>query len=88
MCWRAVDVERLIGEDHPGVGGDLGHWSGVLDLARFYDGIDSKRGTGRAAQRSIRRLLISLWVYAYSEGIGVGAGSGAGGASLIRRFSG
>jgi transposase len=67
MSWRAVDVERLIGEDHRA----RAIWTlvGGLDLKRFYDGIESSvEEGGRPAFDP--QLLISLWVYAYSEGIG------------------
>ena len=67
MSWRAVDVERLIGEDHRA----RAIWTlvGRLDLKRFYDGIESSvEEGGRPAFDP--QLLISLWVYAYSEGIG------------------
>jgi transposase len=67
MSWRAVDVERLIGEDHAA----RAIWAlvGGLDLRRFYEGIaSSAMEGGRPAFDP--RLLISLWVYAYSQGIG------------------
>src|SRR6266568_1341022 len=67
MSWRAVDVERLIGEDHPAraIWGLLGS----LDLRRFYEVIESSvEEGGRPAFDP--QLLISLWVYAYSQGIG------------------
>src|ERR1700682_3809420 len=67
MSWRAVDVERLIGEDHRA----RVIWTlvGRLDLKRFYEGIESSvEEGGRPAIDP--QLLISLWVYAYSEGIG------------------
>lgn len=67
MSWRAVDVERLIGEDHRA----RAIWTlvGRLDLKGFYDGIESSvEEGGRPAFDP--QLLISLWVYAYSEGIG------------------
>ncbi|HEY2546795.1 MAG TPA: hypothetical protein VGI46_12070 [Candidatus Acidoferrum sp.] len=37
MAWRAVDVERLIGEDHPGGWRALGAWqeSGAACFAVF-----------------------------------------------------
>lgn len=67
LCWRPVDVEQLIGGDHPA----RAIWEvvGRLDLSGYYDAIecDAERG-GRPATDP--RLLISLWVYAYSEGIG------------------
>jgi transposase len=67
MCWRPVDVERLIDEDHPA----RAIWGlvGRLDLRRFYEGIESSVVEGgRPAYDP--QLLISLWVYAYSLGIG------------------
>jgi transposase len=67
MSWRAIDVERLIGEDHRA----RAIWTlvGRLDLSRFYESIESSvEEGGRPAIDP--QLLISLWVYAYSEGIG------------------
>jgi transposase len=67
MSWRAVDVERLISEDHPA----RAIWAlvGGLDLAQFYERIaSSSTEGGRPAFDP--QLLISLWVYAYSQGIG------------------
>src|SRR5881296_2750923 len=67
MSWRAVDVERLIGEDHPA----RAIWAlvGRLDLRGFYQSIEnSTEEGGRPAFDP--QLLISLWVYAYSKGIG------------------
>ena len=67
MSWRAVDVERLIGEDHPA----RAIWAlvGRLDLSRFYEGIESSAEEGGRPAFD-PQLLISLWVYAYSVGIG------------------
>src|SRR6266478_10146081 len=67
MSWRAVDVEKLISEDHPA----RAIWTliGRLDLSPFYRAIESSvEEGGRPAFDP--RLLISLWVYAYSQGIG------------------
>jgi len=67
MSWRAVDVERMVGDDHPA----RAIWTlvGRLDLSRFYEGIEnSAEEGGRPAFDP--QLLISLWVYAYSQGIG------------------
>ena len=67
MSWRAVDVEKLIGEDHRA----RAIWTlvGRLDLSRFYENIESSvEEGGRPAIDP--QLLISLWVYAYSQGIG------------------
>src|SRR6266436_10307549 len=66
MSWRAVDVERLVGDDHPA----RAIWAlvGRFDLRRFYDCIESsEQEGGRPAIDP--QLLISLWVYAYSQGI-------------------
>jgi transposase len=67
MSWRAVDVEKLISEDHPA----RAIWTlvGRLDLSAFYRAIESSvEEGGRPAFDP--QLLISLWVYAYSQGIG------------------
>jgi transposase len=67
MCWRAVDVERLIEEEHPA----RAIWDliGRLDLSRYYARIQcSEDEGGRPAIEP--RLLISLWIYGYSLGIG------------------
>src|SRR5258707_1756027 len=67
MSWRAVDVERLIAEDHRA----RAIWMlvGRLDLGRFYESIESSAEEGGRPAID-PQLLISLWVYAYSEGIG------------------
>jgi transposase len=67
MSWRAVDVERLIGEDHRA----RAIWTliGRLDLSRFHETIESSAEEGGRPAID-PQLLISLWVYAYSEGIG------------------
>src|SRR3972149_4424747 len=73
MSWRAVDVERLIGEDHPA----RAIWAlvGRMDLRRFFQAIESSaEDGGRPAFDP--PLLISLWVYAYSQGIGSARGGG------------
>lgn len=67
MSWRAVDVERLIEEEH--LARAIWELIGRLDLSSFYAGIESSAiEGGRPAFDP--RLLISLWVYAYSQGIG------------------
>jgi transposase len=67
MSWRAVDVDRLVGDDHPA----RAIWAlvGRLDLSRFYEGIESSAEEGGRPAFD-PQLLISLWVYAYSQGIG------------------
>src|SRR5260370_4046920 len=67
MSWRAVDVERLIEEEH--LARAIWELIGRLDLSSFYAGIESSgEEGGRPAFDP--QLLISLWVYAYSQGIG------------------
>jgi transposase len=67
MSWRAVDVEKLVGEDHPA----RAIWTlvGRLDLSPFYRAIESSEEEGGRPAFD-PQLLISLWVYAYSQGIG------------------
>src|SRR3984893_19091238 len=67
MSWRAVDVERLVDEDHPA----RAIWAliGRRDLGQFYQGIASSAEEGGRPPLD-PQLLIILWVYAYSQGIG------------------
>jgi transposase len=67
MSWRAVDVEGLVGEDHPA----RAIWTLIerMDLSRFYQGIESSAEEGGRPAFD-PQLLISLWVYAYSQAIG------------------
>jgi transposase len=67
LSWRAIDAERLIGEDHPAraIWALVGH----LDLSPFYRAIESNAEEGGRPAFD-PQLLISLWVYAYSQGIG------------------
>ena len=67
MSWRAVDVDRLIDEDHPA----RAIWAlvGQLNLSAFYQAIESSAEEGGRPAFD-PQLLISLWVYAYSQGIG------------------
>lgn len=67
MSWRAVDVERLIDEEH--LARAIWELVGRLDLSSFYAGIESSAVEGgRPAYDP--QLLLSVWVYAYSQGIG------------------
>lgn len=69
LCWRVVDVERLIGEEHAARA--IWEFVGKLDLSGYSEEIRAVEGqAGRPAWEP--RLLISLWVYAYSEGVGSG----------------
>lgn len=66
MVWRAVDVEQLIGEEHPARA--IWELVGKLDLSSFHQAIGAVEGVaGRPALDP--QLLISLWIYAYSEGV-------------------
>jgi transposase len=66
MVMRAVEVERLIEEDHPARA--LWELVGRLDLSRYYAGIAAVEGrAGR--EHTDPQVLISLWLYAYSRGI-------------------
>lgn len=67
MSWRAVDVERLIEEEH--LARAIWELVGQLDLSSFYARIASSAVEGGRPAFD-PRLLISLWVYAYSQGIG------------------
>ena len=69
LCWRRVDVERLIGEEHPARA--VWEFVGQLDLSGYREEVRAVEGkAGRPGWDP--RLLISLWVYAYSEGVGSG----------------
>jgi transposase len=66
---RPVDVEKLVGEDHP----VRAIWElvGQLDLRSYYEEVQAVEGkAGRDAYDA--RLLISLWIYACSQGVGSG----------------
>jgi transposase len=66
MSWRAVDVERLIEEDH--LARAIWTLVGGLNLSAFYQAIESSAEEGGRPAFD-PQLLISLWVYAYSQGI-------------------
>jgi transposase len=69
LCWRRVDVERLIGEEHPARA--IWEFVGKLDLRRYSE--QARAVEGKAGRpRWEPRLVISLWVYAYSEGVNSG----------------
>lgn len=67
MSWRAVDVDRLVDEDH--LVRSIWTLIGRMDLGQFYEGIESSAEEGGRPAFD-PQLLISLWVYAYSQGIG------------------
>jgi transposase len=67
LCWRRVDIERLIGAEHPARA--VWEFIGQLDLSAYQEEVRAVEGkAGRPGWEP--RLLISLWVYAYSKGIG------------------
>jgi hypothetical protein len=65
--WRAVDIESLIGEDHPA----RLIWGYVepLDLSELDDQIKA-RGETAGHPAIAPRLLLALWLYATSVGVG------------------
>ena len=67
LCWRRVDIERLIGAEHPARA--VWEFIGRLDLSAYQEEVRAVEGkAGRPGWEP--RLLISLWVYAYSKGVG------------------
>ena len=69
LCWRRVDVERLIGEEHAARA--VWEFVGQLDLSGYQEEVRAVEGkAGRPGWEP--RLLISLWIYAYSEGVNSG----------------
>ena len=66
MVMRAIDVERLIDEDHSARA--IWELVGRLDLSLYYAEIAAVEGrAGR--EHTDPQVLISLWLYAYSRGI-------------------
>lgn len=66
LLFRTVDVEQLIGEDHPARA--IWEFVGQLDLTRYTEQVRSVAGSaGRPAFDP--QLLVSLWVYSYSRGV-------------------
>jgi transposase len=65
LCWRPIDIERLIGADHPAR--VIWEFLGQLDLSGYQEEVRAVEGkAGRP--RWEPRLLVSLWVYSYSRG--------------------
>jgi transposase len=64
---RAVDIDSLIGSDHP----VRSIWAYVerLDLRELEDAIKAREGTP-GHPTITPRLLVALWLYATSEGVG------------------
>ncbi len=67
LCWRQIDIERLIGADHPARA--VWEFIGRLDLSAYQQ--EARAVEGQAGRPGWEpRLLISLWVYGYSKGVG------------------
>ena len=67
LCWRPIDIERLIGAEHPARA--VWEFVGGLDLSRYQEQARAVEGkAGRPGWDP--RLLVSVWVYAYSKGVG------------------
>lgn len=66
MMLRAVEVEKLVAEDHEVRA--VWEFVGKMDLSGYYEEIGAVEGkAGRSAMDP--QLLISLWIYAYSKGV-------------------
>ncbi len=66
LVMKTVDVEELVGEDHPAR--SLWEFVGRQDLSRFYQPIRVVEG-GVGGSAWDPQMLICLWVYAYSDGV-------------------
>ena len=67
LQWRAVDLESVVGPEHP----VRAIWALVerLDLSGFMAGIDARaHRAGRPATDP--KILLSIWLYAQSQGVG------------------
>ena len=67
MVLRAVEVEKLVAEDHEVRG--IWEFVGQLDLSRYYEDIKAEEGEAGSSAFD-PRMLISCWLYAYSKGVG------------------
>ena len=66
LCWRMVNVERLIADDHAARA--IWEFVGKLNLSGYSAEIRAVEGmAGRPALNP--QLLVSLWVYSYSQGV-------------------
>jgi len=67
LCWRPIDIERLIGAEHPARA--VWEFIGRLELSLYQE--EARAVEGKAGRPGWEpRLLVSLWVYGYSQGIG------------------
>ena len=64
---KTVDVQHLIGPDHPA----RAIWDlvGKFNLDRFLSAIGSQMGE-KGRPTTDPKMPISVWLYAYSEGVG------------------
>jgi len=69
MVLRAVEVEKLVPEDHEVRA--IWEFVGQLDLSRYYEDIKAEEGEAGCSAFD-PQVLISVWLYAYSKGIGSG----------------
>jgi transposase len=69
MMLRAVEVEKLVAEDHEVRA--IWEFVGRLDLSRYYEDIKAKEGEAGCSAFD-PRVLISVLLYAYSKGTGSG----------------
>src|SRR5271163_4423617 len=67
IALRAVDIESLIGEDHPVR--LIWSYAEGIDLSELEDRIKA-RGDRPGHPATSPRLLLALWLYATSEGVG------------------
>jgi transposase len=66
LCFRPIDVEKLVGPGHRVRA--IWEFVGRLDLSGFYASVEAVEGeAGRPVWDP--QLLISLWVYAYGDGV-------------------
>ena len=67
LCWRPIDIERLIGAEHPARA--VWEFIGRLELSPYQE--EARAVEGKAGRPGWEpRLLVSVWVYGYSQGIG------------------
>jgi len=67
MMLRAVEVEKLVPEDHEIRG--IWEFVGRLNLRRYYEDIKAEEGEAGCSAFD-PQVLISVWIYAYSKGVG------------------
>ncbi len=69
MVLRAVEVEKLVPEDHEVRA--IWEFVGQLDLSRYYEDIKVEEGEAGCSAFD-PQVLVSVWLYAYSKGTGSG----------------